>query len=534
VSPDGVTHGHDRVLAFIDLGTNSLRLLVVRLSGADAYTVISEQKETVRLGDGEFGTDHLAAGAMDRAVIVAGRFAQLARSFGAEEIVAVATSAAREARNSDLLLSRLRVEAGLDLHIIPGLEEARLIYLGVSSGLALGDRSALFIDIGGGSTELAVGTAKDHTYLSSVKLGSLRLLTLFPPRGPGGAYDARGYDELREYCRSVLLRPFEELSSHQWDLVVGSSGTIQALVEVAGRMNGSPGPGGALELSASDLGAAVRLLAPLGLEERRAVPGLAPSRADIIVPGAAILETIFECLGIDLLRTTNRGLKEGLLIDHLSRRGLLPPHGEEPVRDQSVSRLARNCRATGKHSLHVANLAGQLFDSGRAIGLHDLGGDERELLGYAARLHDCGTFLAFSDHHLHSHYIITNAELPGFDRREIVLMGLVARLHRKKLPGSGSRELGALEPGDRRLVLVLAVLLRLAESLDRTHAGIVSSARFETANGGVSLVLSSDADPHLEIWGAENQARAFRKVFGRPLGVVVERSKRPCTSRSIT
>ena len=199
MSPGGTAQADDRAMAFIDLGTNSIRLLVVRLNELGAFAVLSEQKETVRLGEGEFGTDLLADAAMDRAVIVAGRFAELARSFGAEEIVAVATSAAREARNRGVLLSRLQAEAGLDVHVIPGLEEARLIYLGVSSGLALGDRAALFVDIGGGSTEMAVGTAKTHTFLSSVKLGSLRLLNLFPPRGPGGAYDVTGYGEMREY-----------------------------------------------------------------------------------------------------------------------------------------------------------------------------------------------------------------------------------------------------------------------------------------------------------------------------------------------
>ncbi len=143
------------------------------------------------------------------------------------------------------------------------------------------------------------------------------------------------------------------------------------------------------------------------------MPGLPPSRADIVIPGAAILETIFECLEIDIPPDNERGLKEGLLVDHLTRRGLLPPHGEVPVREQSVARLALNCRAAGAHSLHVADLAEQLFDSGRAIGLHDLGGDERELLGYAARLHDIGTFVAFSNHHLHSQYLIANASPPG-------------------------------------------------------------------------------------------------------------------------
>lgn len=190
------------------------------------------------------------------------------------------------------------------------------------------------------------------------------------------------------------------------------------------------------------------------------------------------------------------------------------------MREQSVARLAENYRSAGPHARHVADLAGQLFDSAGAIGLHNLQGEARELLEYAARLHDIGTSISFSGHHLHSQYIMTNTELPGFDQRECTIMGLVGRLHRKRLPGVNGPELRELATGDRRLVLVLAVLLRLAEALDRTHCGLVRSVRFDDGGTAVRLVLSGAADPHLEVWGAENQARAFRKVFARALVVV--------------
>ncbi len=513
----------ERVVAFFDIGTNSVRLLCVRIHPDGSYAVLSEQKEAVRLGEGRLTEERLSETAMERAILVLRRFVDLARSFGAAELVTVATSATREASNQAEFLERLRLEAGLDVHVVSGLEEARLIYLGVSSSLTLDGESALFIDIGGGSTEIVVGDAFTHQCLTSTKLGSVRLGALFPPRSRFGIYSMAEYQAMLEYSHSALIRPLEELHGYRIDRVIGSSGTIQTLAEVAARLTNDTAPGPATALTRRDLHRAARHLLALPLAERRAVPGINPGRADIIVPGAAILETIGEHLGVRTVTITRRGLKEGLLVDYLSRHGYLPPHGAVSVRELSVSRLASVCGCAEVHSDHVRRLAWQLFDSSRAIGLHNLGDDERELLGYAARLHDIGTFLAFSNHHLHSQYIITNTELTGFDQREIVLIGLIARLHRKKLPGPGSRELGDLAAGDRRLVLVLAILLRLAESLDRTHIGIVSSARFEESDGAVTLLLSSGADPHLEVWGAENQARAFRKVFGRPLRIVIER-----------
>jgi len=527
-NPDG------RVIGYVDIGTNSIRLLVARLKGRGAYTVLSDQKEAVRLGEGEFRAGLLAPEAMDRAVLVASRFAGLARSFGASEIVAVATSATREARNRDVLLSRLRSEAGLDVRVISGEEEARLIFLGVASGLELGDRTALVIDIGGGSTELAVGTAGGCTCLASVELGSIRLGTLFPPRGRGGAYTGADLRELREYCASALLRPLENITGQQFEIAIGSSGTILTLAGVAAEMANGSAAGDARKLTTDGVRGAVRRLASLTVEERRQVPGMNPGRAEIIVPGAVILETLLKSLALSGLVTTSRALKEGLLVSHLSRRGYLPPHGDVPVREQSIARLAENFRSAGSHGRHVADLAGQLFDSAGTIGLHRLQGDARELFVYAARLHDIGTAIAFASHNLHSQYILTNTELPGFDQRECAIMGMLVRLHRKKLPGLNGPELRELVPGDRRLVFMLAVLLRLAEALDRTHCGLVRSARFEDGGPAVRLILSGGPDPHLEVWGAENQTRAFKKVFHRDLVVVLAEAWAASTCQSGT
>ncbi len=517
---DGEALREGRVVGYVDLGTNSIRLLVVRLNGNGAYTVLSDQKEPVRLGEGEFKTDLLAAEAMDRTALVASRFAALARSFGADPIVSVATSATREARNRDVLLTRLRSEVGLDVHLISGEEEARLIFLGATSGLELGDHTTLVTDIGGGSTELAAGTATGSIRLASARLGSIRLATLCPAHGRGGAYTRKDLRALGEYCRSVWLRPLEGFCGDRYDLVLGTSGTIQTLAAVAGQLPGCPPPGVGLNLTADGLRQAVRRLAAASVEERRQIPGMNPARAEIIVPGAVVLETLFDTLGLDGLRTTTRGLKEGLLVDHLTRGGYLQPHGEVPVREQSITRLAENFRVPGSHPRRVADLSEQLFDSGKAIGVHRLPGEARDLLGYAARVHDIGTYIAFADHHLHSQYILTHTELPGFDERECAVMGMIVRLHRKRLPGVNAPELRSLADDDRRMVLEMAVLLRLAEALDRTHCGLVVSARLEDGGSAVRLVIAGATDPHLEIWGSEHQARTFRKVFGRRLAVV--------------
>lgn len=512
-------------IGFIDIGTNSVRLLVVRIGVGGSFTVLSEQKATVRLGEGEFGPtgsrDRLSGEAMDRAVAVCRRYGDLARSFHADEIVAVATSATREARNQAVFLERLREEARLDVHVVSGPEEARLIFLGVASGLSLDDDSVLVIDIGGGSTELVVGDATSHRFVASARLGSIRLASLYPPKKASGAYTPAEYRAMREYCRSGLLRPLEGLVEQRFDRVLGASGTIQNLAEIAGRLEDPGATGPFIRVTREGLSRAARHLLALSLEDRRAVPGINPGRADIIVPGVAILETIVDHLGLESVTITRRGLKEGLLFDYLSRHGHLPPQGAFSVREESVNRLRRVCGCPEVHTDQVRRLARQLFDSGRAIGLHSLNDAERELLEYAALLHDCGTFISFSNHNLHSQYIIANAGLLGFDEREVMVLATVARLHRKKFPGPRSAVLSAVPNTDRRTVLVLAVLLRLAESLDRTHSGFVTSIAFETRGTGVRLLITSGEDCHLERFSIEDQREPFRKVFGRVLEPVV-------------
>ena len=230
-----MTSAEARTVAFMDIGTNSIRFLLVRLHPQQSPTILTQLKQTVRLGEGEFAQQYLQPQAIDRAILVATQFAGLARANGADDIVVVATAATREAANQGKFVQRLQHEAQLDVRVVSGLEEARLIYLGVSSGVHLGDKQALCIDIGGGSTEVIIGTQQCHSYLGSLKLGAMRLTTYFLP-GERGPVPPRTYEAIQQYVRHHAVRTFREMRAHRIDLAIGSSGTIENLADVAAQM----------------------------------------------------------------------------------------------------------------------------------------------------------------------------------------------------------------------------------------------------------------------------------------------------------
>ncbi|MHB8080278.1 MAG: Ppx/GppA phosphatase family protein [Candidatus Krumholzibacteriia bacterium] len=511
----------EHIVAFLDVGTNSARLLLVRVQPDGSYAVITQQKETVRLGEGAFPEQRLQPEAIDRAVLVCGRFADMARSYGAQEIVAVATAAAREATNREELLRRLRRGAGLEVRVVSGREEARLIHLGVSSGMRLEGQSALFIDIGGGSTELAVGDQRRAQFLDTLKLGAIRLTShFFLPEETGPVAPAR-YALVRRYVKSSALRALQRLQALRWDFAVGSSGTIGALAEVAERLEGRREERRRPEtLSRERLAQVMTLLCSLPLAERRRVAGLAPERADIIVAGGAILETLMAELAVPELRVSDRGLRDGLLVDFLTRRAPAAPAGGGGIRGESVLRLGRAFGFAEAHARRVTELALELFDSAREAGLHAHDDAARELLGHAALLHDVGVALSFSDHHLHSAYFIRHGDLLGFDETEIAIMAAVARFHRKQRPRKSHPELAGLSARHRRVVRDLARLLTLAENLERSHLGAVRHARLRAVGRrDCVLELAAERDCQLEVWGVQSQVDAFRRAFGRRLRV---------------
>jgi len=507
-----------RVVSFIDIGTNSVRLLVVRLNPNHSYTILTRQKQQVRLGEGEFDEEEIQPEAIERLVVVCKKFTDLARTFSTEEFVAVATSAMREAANQNEILHLLRQEAQIDVRVISGQEEARLIYLGVASGIHIEDRQVFFIDIGGGSTEIAVGGDRTYQYLESFRLGALRLSNLYFPRENTGPVSSDQYKRVQHHVKDTIIHSVRKIRDMKPVMAVGSSGSIMNLADIAQKAIHQDGSNGDPVLSGKDLQKVIDLLCSLPLDQRRKIPGMNPERADIIIAGAAILDTFLKELGLDSIQTTGRGLQDGLLMDYLSRMDVFPLLGELSPRQRSVLQLGRSCGINEVHARTVTGLVLELFDSAKEQGLHNFSDNERELLEYATFLHDIGSFISYSNHHAHSYYIIKNSELLGFDQKEITFMANIARFHRKKTLRKKDPEVMELESRERDTLRVLTTFIRLSESLDRSHTALIQHVKFTRMNKEcIHLEVVARGDCQLEIWGVEAEKKAFEKIFGKQL-----------------
>ena len=505
-----------RTVAFIDIGTNSIRLFVVRVNPDCSFATLTSQKEPVRLGEGEFPEGVITPKAMDRAVLVAGKFVEIARSFNVDEFVSVATSATREAKNRFLFLSRLRKEAGLDTRVISGREEARLIFMGVSSALTGKDRDIMVIDIGGGSTEVAIGRDQACGVLASFRLGTIRLANIFFPEGVPDTVPMETYRDICRYVRKEIHALVQQGRDVHDTRVVGSSGTLINLRDIAARAYHGDDPD-RTTLSLEDLHTLSPLLCGLPLRERRRIPGINPERADIIIPGAAIIQTIMEEMKIPSLEISPRGLQDGLLVDYMTHLEGFPLIGSLSAREKSVLLTGREFGINEFHARTVAKIALDLFDSGARESLHTLGVEEREILEYAAFLHDTGSVISFRNHHLHSCYIIRNSDLLGFTPEEIRMMAYIARYHRKKFPRKDMMIPGLGEKKTQQ-VLILAVFVRLAEILDRRHAALIDRVAFTHADPeSVELRIFSREDCQFESWGIEKELKIFERVFQKNL-----------------
>ncbi len=504
--------------AVMDIGTNSVRLGVVQPLGDLTYTLLNRQKEVVRLGEGEFASNRLTPEAIDRAILVIKKFAEMARGYHATDITVFGTAALREAENQQEFVDRAREVADVEVHVISGAEEARLIYLGVLSGTDLGSQRALMIDIGGGSTELSTGDRNGPDLLESLKLGAIRVAGIFTD-GETGPIQPQLYRRIQDYVRGVAIHSVQRVRERGFDVMYGSSGTVQNLSEIVARQRGVSS-GRNQYVSLEELETEAARLCALDLEQRRRVPGINPERADIIVAGAAVLTTIMREVGAPGLHTSDYALREGIIVDRLARLdsgSAMKLAGS--VRQRSVFQLARKCQFEEAHALTVARNALSLFDQFAQLRLHKLGAAERELLEYGALLHDIGGFISYTDHHKHGFYLVRNSPLLGFDGTEIRILAGIVLHHRKGLPKRKGEALADLTRSQRETVTLLSTLVRLAESIDRGHLTEVRDVRASLEDHGETLVLELDSpnDCQLELWGLANQRNAVREVFGRKL-----------------
>ena len=510
-------------IGLVDLGSNSVRLLVFRINPNKSYTILTRHKQMIRLGEGAFSSKHLSGAAIARALDAIGNIAEICKGYEVSGIEAYATAAVRDAVNGAEFVKRAEAETGIRFSVISGLEEARLIHLGVATGLSVQYKKGLFLDIGGGSTEMILATAgRECLYLDSMKLGSVRVAGAFAETAGDGPVAPDLYEKIKSHVRNSSLHSIFKVRRMSPDILVGSSGTIQNLAEMASRVSKgwSAGEDAVVPetMPLDSLCEVAKKLCSLPVSERKKVPGINPQRADIIVAGAAILQTLMEELGMREINISARGLLDGMLQDYLERgrHGYLD--GSMSTREQSVLQLARLCNYDEVHSRWVAQLALCLFDSAGEIGLHSYGIKERELLSYAALLHDIGLFLSFEEHHAHSRYMIKNSELLGFNQREINVMANVTYFHRKwsEKKNRLDADYNTLSKDDRKLACALGVFLRMAEGLDRSQQQTVRNARFKPLQrSSIALSLDLTRPSPMEIYTIERAAGQFDKVFGK-------------------
>ena len=521
-------------IAFVDLGSNSVRLMIVRINPNRTHTVLTHYKQMVRLGEGAFASKRLAHKAVRRTISALRNIAEICAGYETEEVVALATAAVRDADNGLDFVEDAAKQTGIGFEIVSGLEEARLIHLGVKTALPPCDAPTVFIDIGGGSTELTLELPGEAPRYDSLKIGCVRLTNEYPALSSKARVPRNLYEEACARVRNGSLRSLQKLRDAIVGgqiRMVGSSGTVQNLSEIAAalanasranRKNAAPADGSSLTLKA--LSGLARKLCGMTLAERASLPGINPQRADVILGGAAILQTLMEELGADEVTVSYRGLLDGMLQDYLERGRWGYLDDTSSAREQSALRLARSCHFDETHARRMTNLALGLFDSARSAGLHDYDGHERELLYFAGLLHDIGLFLSFSNHHEHSRYMIENAELLGFHHSEIEIIASAAGMHRKrpsrKAARPSKRYAASLSPDAQRLAETLGIFLRMAESLERSQQQIVTDAAPENHGKSLTLRLTLQRESPAELLAIRECASAFKKHFGREFEIV--------------
>jgi exopolyphosphatase / guanosine-5'-triphosphate,3'-diphosphate pyrophosphatase len=536
--PDLLSHlipvvKQDRVLAAIDVGTNSIHMVVVRVQPAlPAFTIIAREKTTVRLGDRDKATGNLTTQAMERATAALKRCQGIALSLHAEDIVAVATSAMREAPNGHTFIQQIEEELGLVINLISGQEEARRIYLGVLSGMEFNFQPHVIIDIGGGSTELILGDGHEPRTLSSTKVGAVRLTTELINSDP---INTQEFQYLQAYVRGMLERPIEELQAQlqagEQPKLVGTSGTIAALATVHARekLGIAPTPLNGYQMPLKDLRELINRFRRLTCGERAAIPGMSDRRAEIILAGGLILQEAMTLLGLETVTICERSLREGVVVDWMLTHGLIEDRlrFQSSVRQRSVLRTAQKLQVNLKHSERVAAFALELFDQTQGM-LHEWGVEERELLWAAAILHNCGHFVNHSAHHKHSYYLIRNGDLLGYTEIEIETIANLARYHRKSSPKKKHESYRNISSKrHRRVVEQLSCLLRLAVALDRRQIGAVQRVSCNLApEQSLFHLRLQPSDPSddcaLELWSINYKKDCFEAEFHLKLVPVLE------------
>ncbi len=508
-------------LAAIDIGSNSLKLAVIEAAASDSFTIISQDRERVRLGHDTLRYKFLSDEAIALSIEAISRFKSIAETREADEIIAVATASVREASNAAEFVEKVEKATGIHVEILPSMEEARLIGIAVTQFFGKENEDSLInIDIGGGSTEISLMEDGEPKKLFSMKLGAVGLTEKYLLDDPPTKKQLK---RLKNEIHFALEQPKRKIQGEKWNMSIGTSGTILALASMLNYQN----PNNLTDkptIKLKQLAKINKRLAKMTLDERTRITLINERRAEVIIAGGQILEGVMEALDIKSLETCPYALREGVIIDHLrkSETESLPPVPDvDDIKLRDVFAVGRRFGYEENHALQVATMAEKLFD--RLAPVFDLKRHERTYLSAAALLHDVGYHISHEAHHKHSLYLIKYSEMTGFTETEKSIIANVARYHRKALPKQTHLDFTALGENEQEIVWKLSSILRLADGLDRGYESRVDDIQIIKEGKKLFLTLISDEDCSNEIYAIKMKKESFEKTYDCDL--IVKQSK---------
>lgn len=500
-------------IAALDLGSNSLHLLVVEARADGTFRPLCQEKEMLRLGDVVSRTGRITPDALDALVETVRRFAALAHANGADELTARATAALRDARNGAEVVDRIERYTGVRVEVISGMEEARLIFGAIRASIVIDPSPALCLDLGGGSLEVMVGDTDALRFSTSVRLGVARLTAELVSSDPPSGGDRR---RLRSLIGSVLGSVVDDVKAFDPQMLIGTSGTLCDLAAMAAAASGQSVPASVnhLTVTREQLDAVHEQVMRRPLASRRRMAGLDARRADLIPVGSMVLVTAMDLFGMDAMTVSDWALREGIVLDAIGHHDPADWSGSQAeIRRSSVLGLCRRCGWDERHARQVARLALSLFDQLRDV--HGLGDGDRELLEYGALLHDIGEHVAVESHHKHTAYLIEHGRLRGFDPEEVAVLACLGRFHRRGEPKTSFLPFAQLDDEGRERVSRLVAILRLADGLDRSHLATVRHVHVgRPTDGAVTIGIEADGDADLQLWGVRRKRELFERLFG--------------------
>ena len=501
--------------AAVDIGSNAMRLAIGTFDKKGNLTILATQRAPVRLGGDVFRSGKLSPATMENGVAAFLEFESLLRAHNVTVCRAVATSALRDAKNSQIFLDRVRRATGIEIEIISGDEEARLIYGAVSKLVPLGAGTSLLLDIGGGSVELTLINRGAIIFSESVNLGTVRLLEMVREKKNSEVVMSR---LLRQYAQRIRTQIARTNKVRKITRLIGTGGNIDTLGDLRKSVLKKKG---SRSIHRMELLRLMKILQGMTVAERIERLKLRPDRADVIMPAMALVAGVMNESKVSTLTIPRTGLRDGVLFDlfeqhRSSEQSTSLQRNVENVLPYAVE-LGRRYSFDETHAYHAVKLSLQIFDQLKSV--HKLGGEERALLEVAALLHDVGYFINSNDHNKHSEYILRSSHFPGLSDSQRELVALIARYHRGDLPSNRDDTFAALSKSGKRTVTVLAAIIRLVEELDREHLKRIGSLKLRRRGATVTLKLPSRSPLLVERIGAESRKTALEECLGLSISI---------------